>query len=1041
MTYKKTLGLKVNIQSIGYALAEETESELKFLRTGVHYFKGCENPKTKEGLGVQRQEWRSLKKTIYRKQQRKKALVKLLKKYEYTWKESPSNVWQHRAAALNEYQDISDLIAILYHFANHNGYFSYKRLENQDKMLSDGKVNSALVEIEKRMTESGCRTYGEYMNMISPGVRDQKRNKRGEYTYMPKREWLMDEFDQIMSAQRVFYTEKNQRFFTEDQVTELKEEIFKKRPLKSVGNLIGKCSLLPEEKRAPKFHPLAIKFVLISQLQQLKVHIPEEDTTSFELLADHQDIVWNHVQSKGRVTFAELKKLFNLPKGSVIKGGKKETGTFFEVPQWVEFREILNVEIKDASSTFIKPTFEDFFLTFPQKMEQLVFALSFIFEEDQIKSHLKKNAFSEFKGNDLDIIDKLLSIQSFSHTINLSLKALCVLLPYMERGLDFKDALEHARFNKQLPSGKLSNKKVLCAKLPAFPVTPNPVVNRACSQARKIINAILNEHGKPDAIHIEIGTELGKPPKTRRQIEKKMRAAEADKKSAHYELIENNIHPTAENILKYRVWKSQKGLDFLTNQHITLDDLFDIRAVGMTQIWDQSPNMTIANLMVTLKSNLNNKNTLLTEKHTKHIKGEIEELHPSKLYFMEKFLNNAESSMSLTATAAWVTVALRNFLQENFGDVDILCVPKGVLPAVKVLWNDIPSDQITYQYPLLDAVCLSAISRLHIKDIQKAILSDESRMKLGRPFSPSTLNDIISNAYPTLQLEKKQKGAGHQQTRIRLIDEEKKELPNGSRIIFPKTREEDETPKLLKRIPLQHITEKNFELIWNFKNNPDLKDILKERLDAFKWDAEKAFTEPVYIKSIWGDKTKQLPIYYVRIYDDSRVGVKINNSFTNYGDMASLYIYKLNNRFYGSPIYSMDILQKINAKRKQKEFVFPTTMISSSGELPLDPDAEYVCHLVKGEYVKLISTVKLEDNKTLVDKEVEGYFNGYNRSTNTIILSYSRSTIDTAPSSPIIEIPTAYGIGTLKEIKKYFVTPLGEKHEVKKLNQLEIGVV
>ena len=67
--------------------------------------------------------------------------------------------------------------------------------------------------------------------------------------------------------------------------------------------------------------------------------------------------------------------------------------------------------------------------------------------------------------------------------------------------------------------------------LPPIPADEirNPVVLRALSQARKVINSVVRRYGSPVRIHIETAREVGKSFKDRKEIEKRQEENRKDR--------------------------------------------------------------------------------------------------------------------------------------------------------------------------------------------------------------------------------------------------------------------------------------------------------------------------------------------------------------------------------------------------------------------------------------------------------------------------------------------------------------------------------
>ena len=63
-------------------------------------------------------------------------------------------------------------------------------------------------------------------------------------------------------------------------------------------------------------------------------------------------------------------------------------------------------------------------------------------------------------------------------------------------------------------------------------------MKRSVSQTVKVINAIIQKYGSPQAVYIELAREMSKNFKDRKDIEKKNKAREADNEKAKKQMQE-----------------------------------------------------------------------------------------------------------------------------------------------------------------------------------------------------------------------------------------------------------------------------------------------------------------------------------------------------------------------------------------------------------------------------------------------------------------------------------------------------------------------
>ncbi|MGN1273934.1 MAG: type II CRISPR RNA-guided endonuclease Cas9, partial [Thermoguttaceae bacterium] len=117
-------------------------------------------------------------------------------------------------------------------------------------------------------------------------------------------------------------------------------------------------------------------------------------------------------------------------------------------------------------------------------------------------------------------------------------------------------------------------------------VLTNPVVTRALTELRKVVNAIIREYGKPERIVVELARDLKRSRKERESLSKKMREQETLREKARKKIIEeiNIQEPSRTDILKYMLAEECKWECPYTGKMITPESLlgqpqFDIEHI------------------------------------------------------------------------------------------------------------------------------------------------------------------------------------------------------------------------------------------------------------------------------------------------------------------------------------------------------------------------------------------------------------------------------------------------------------------------------
>lgn len=309
---KRVLGIDLGKASLGWAVVDLDEELLeqsgsdqrgpldakykisngKIVASGVRTF---DEPIDRSGksLLAARGEARRSRATIERKAERLRYLVKLAKQYkiipqDFTLNELDApegidlikdwSIWKLRADALDKKLSAAEIFRILYHIANHRGfYFPTKaealELENKNKTADgdakskeDKKIKGGIVAVKNAYKNSGCRTMGEYLYKKE----GKKRNKKGDYSVSLYRDDLLNEVKVILQFQR---GQGNSLFTPEFETRYINEVLMYNHTLddNNIKKMIGKCELFKDELRFPKHGYAAELFTFYNRLNNLVI--------------------------------------------------------------------------------------------------------------------------------------------------------------------------------------------------------------------------------------------------------------------------------------------------------------------------------------------------------------------------------------------------------------------------------------------------------------------------------------------------------------------------------------------------------------------------------------------------------------------------------------------------------------------------------------------------------------------------------------------------------------------------------------------------
>lgn len=582
---KKILGLDLGTNSIGWAVLEEANDKpSKIIDLGSRIFQKAVEEKTPIPKNVKRRDARLARRVIQRRARRKQRMLNYLVELGLLPKELQGHTqpeiilnglgdpYQLRAKALYHRLERHELGRVLLHLVQRRGFLSNRKTLLGD-MVDDPDVKAVLSELEDKddisserakeetafkkdiselrntIINAGYQTLGEYLASLNHHECKRNRNREGGHL-RTDRQMYRDELNIIWEKQSNFH-----EILTDDAKEQIEEIIFYQRPLKLRSDRIGKCSLEPSRKRANIAHLKSQRFRYLQDINNLKYFDYYTEIWKDPTQEDREKLI-ELFEHKPHPTFkTDVRKALGLDKRTEFNldtDNKKLKGniTACEIrnvlPEWDEFND--------------------------EKQHALVEDLLTINK----KSVLKKRLISHWKF-DLEIALKLCMLEFEPGHSNLSIKAISALLPFLKKGQIYSDARISAGYGYEEKEIAITN------KLGRPPEIANPIVNKALHEVRRLINAVIKEYGKPDAIRIEMARDLEMNTKKykafmKQQSENTKANDEAVKeykamgiKNSHLKLSK---YPSRTDKIKYRLWKDQNKQCAYSNKFISLTTLF-----------------------------------------------------------------------------------------------------------------------------------------------------------------------------------------------------------------------------------------------------------------------------------------------------------------------------------------------------------------------------------------------------------------------------------------------------------------------------------
>lgn len=602
------IGLDIGIASVGWAVLENNSKDepVRIVDLGVRLFEAAEVPKTGAALAEERRGARTTRRRLRRRKHRldrikwllqEQGLIQLDEFMERYHSAGLPDVYRLRYEGLERKLKDEELAQILIHIGKHRGFRSTRKAELKDKNDKEtGAVLSATKENEKLMEEHGYRTAGEMIykddkfrtgcTWREEGYLLTPRNKEGDYKHTMLRALLEDEVKIIFDCQRKFGNQKATKELEEAYLAIMtSQRSFDMGPgkqpdgsaspyaMEGFGDRVGLCALEPKENQEPRAPKAAYTSELFVALQKINhLRIVEKNGKSRGLTSEERQILFDLMHRKKEITYSTVRKELKL-----------DTNYRFNTLNYSSKKETVEEKIKDTEKTRFVSMAN--YYEYQKRMSGVLEPLS-PEEQEELLDEVGK-ILTLYKNDDTrsrefqklglapEVTEELLELnpKGFQHV---SLKAMKKLMPYLKEGLNYDKACGEAGYDFQ-GNTKKEKSRLLKGKEITDIINDinNPVVKRSVSQTVKVINAIIQKYGSPQAVNIELAREMSKNYDERRKMEKQMKDRRSDNERAKKEIQElGNAFPSGQDILKYRLWHDQDGICMYSGERIPLEKLF-----------------------------------------------------------------------------------------------------------------------------------------------------------------------------------------------------------------------------------------------------------------------------------------------------------------------------------------------------------------------------------------------------------------------------------------------------------------------------------
>ncbi|MEW5886948.1 MAG: type II CRISPR RNA-guided endonuclease Cas9 [Pseudomonadota bacterium] len=551
--FRYRLALDLGSTSLGWALLKLSNNQpaapVAVIKAGVRIFSDGRNPKDGSSLAVSRREARSMRRRRDRLLKRKARMMRTLIEHGFFPRDEGGrkaleslNPYALRAKGLNEALKPEEFARALFHINQRRGFKSNRKTDKKDN--DSGALKSSIKQLHAALDPSGAdgkpRTVGEYLHrryQAGQTVRARFRERRvmkddgktrvdKSYDLYIDRAMIEAEFDALWLKQSALDPHQ----FNERARTDLRDCLLHQRNLKPA--IPGRCTLLPEEHRAPLALPSQQRFRIYQETNNLR--LLRDGLREEPLSLEQRNTLADALERNSKLSFTKIRSMLGL--GGAVRFS-------LEDPK--------RQELKGNATSVILSKREHFgqaWFGF-SAVEQDAIVMQLVSEENEsrLTQWLEMNT-----GVDAVRAEAIACAALPEGYGSLSTKALDRILPELQRALISYDKAvlaagfdHHSRLNTfgEIPNrtfdtgvqrinpatGEIQNLHAL-KELPyygeflqrhvgfakdnpkndeeRFGKIANPTVHIGLNQIRVVVNALIKRYGHPSEVIVEVAREL-----------------------------------------------------------------------------------------------------------------------------------------------------------------------------------------------------------------------------------------------------------------------------------------------------------------------------------------------------------------------------------------------------------------------------------------------------------------------------------------------------------------------------------------------------
>lgn len=517
-------------------------------------------------------------------------------------------LWElrERAATAGRRLTLPELGRVLCHINQKRGYRHVKSDaaaivgDEGEKKKDSNSAYLAGIRANDEKLQDEHKTVGQYF--AEQLRQSQSESPTGGISYRIKdqifsRQRYIDEYDQIMAAQRVHYPD----ILTDEFIRMLRDEvIFMQRPLKSCKHLVSLCEFEKQErvmrvqqddgkggrqlverrvKFGPKVSPKSSPLFQLCRIYEAvnNIRLTRPDGSPRDITPEERAKIVAHLQSNASLSFAALKKLLKekaliadqLTSKSGLKGNSTRVALASALQPYPQYHHLLDMELETRMMTVQltdeetgEVTEREVAVVTDSYVRQPLYRLWHILYSIEEREAMRRALITQLgmKEEDLDggLLDQLYRLDFVKPGYgNKSAKFICKLLPQLQQGLGYSEACAAVGYrHSNSPTSEEITERTLLDKIPLLQRNElrQPLVEKILNQMINLVNALKAEYGV-DEVRVELARELKMSREERERMAEGNRRREKENKAIAEKIQKCGLYPTKSRIRKYMLWE------------------------------------------------------------------------------------------------------------------------------------------------------------------------------------------------------------------------------------------------------------------------------------------------------------------------------------------------------------------------------------------------------------------------------------------------------------------------------------------------------